>query len=79
MTWRLVGLAIGAVAYCFVVLAAIHGSATAAGILVTVTALVLLVGGGNWLQHWLGIKRRPPQFAEPPSHLDEGTKREGDR
>ncbi|HEY8081713.1 MAG TPA: hypothetical protein VIE15_06440 [Acidimicrobiales bacterium] len=79
MTWRLVGLAIGAVLYFFVFLAAIHGSTTAAGVLVTVTALVLLVGGGNWLQHWLGIRRRPPQFAEPPRHLDEGPGREGER
>jgi hypothetical protein len=65
MTWRITGAVVGVLAYVLVLLGAIAGSPAAAAIVVTVTALVVLVGGGNWLQHWLGIHRRAPQFARP--------------
>jgi hypothetical protein len=78
--WRLVGVALGLLVYGLLLIVATgpaHGvrqseeQAALLGLLITVPVLVLLVAGGNWLQHWLGIHRRPPQFAEPPREDEE--------
>jgi hypothetical protein len=63
--WRLVGLALCVLAYGLVWIAVVAGATPMLGILVTIPALLVLIAGGNWLQSWLGIKRRPPQFARP--------------
>ena len=32
---------------------------------IALLALAVLVGGGNWLNSWLGIKRKPQEFNRP--------------
>ena len=63
--WRLAGIAIGALFYVGLWLAVAAGATWLEDVLVTIPALVLLIAGGNWLQHWLGVQRRAPQFSRP--------------
>jgi hypothetical protein len=63
--WRLVGLALGLCFYAALWVGVAAGATGLEGVLITVPVLVLLIAGGNWLQHWLGVQRRPPQFARP--------------
>ena len=39
------------------------GATSLEGVLVTFPVIAVLIAGGNWLQHWLGIQRRAPQFS----------------
>ena len=72
MTWRLTALGVGFVLYTLAWVAALEGSTALLAVLVTSTVLVVFIAGGNWLQHWLGIRRRPPQFARPDIRADAG-------
>jgi hypothetical protein len=72
VTWRIVGIALGAMVYVLVLLAAIAGSRGALAVIVTATMLVFLVGAGNLWQNWLGIKRKPPRFNRPDVARREG-------
>jgi len=58
------------VLYTLAWVAALEGSNALLAVLVTSAVLVVLIAGGNWLQHWLGIRRRPPQFARPDIRAD---------
>ena len=62
--WRIVGGVLALCIYGLFVLGAIAGARGFAAIVVTIPVLVVLIAGGNALQHWLGIKRRSPQYAE---------------
>ena len=74
MRWRLVGAALGLVFYAGLWVLVAAGAANLEGVLITFPVIVLLIAGGNWLQHWLGISRRAPQFSRPSSDAepDEG-------
>jgi hypothetical protein len=74
--WRLVGIAIGALFYLGLWVCVAAGATGLEGLLVTIPVLVVLIAGGNWLQHWLGVQRRAPQFSRPGAvaeHGDEST------
>ena len=61
--WRLAGLAILALFYVGLWLCVMAGATGLVGVLITIPVLVLLIAGGNWLQNWLGVQRRAPQFS----------------
>ena len=66
MRWRLVGAARSSsrsTRGCGCCVAA--GATSLEGVLITIPVIAVLVAGGNWLQHWLGIQRRSPQFSRP--------------
>lgn len=65
MRWRLVGVALVLAFYAGLWALVAAGATSLEGVLITFPVLVLLIAGGNWLQHWLGIQRRPPQFSGP--------------
>ena len=58
MTVTRIAVVLGLAAFCGLCALAIAGSAPAAGVVLTIVALVVLVGGGNWLSG-----RRPPSRA----------------
>jgi hypothetical protein len=70
MRWRLVGVALGLAFYAGLWVCVAAGATGLRGLLITVPVLVLLVAGGNWLQHGLGIRRRAPQFSQPPADAE---------
>jgi hypothetical protein len=74
MRWRLVGAALALLFYVGLWVLVAAGATSLAGPLITLPVIVALVAGGNWLQHWLGIQRRAPQFSTPPRDAprDEG-------
>jgi hypothetical protein len=76
--WRLTGLALGAVAYAGLFVVALAGSRALADVLIALPVLVFLVAGGNYLQHWLGIRRPSPRFAPPPRRPDSSEGDAGD-
>jgi hypothetical protein len=68
--WRLVGCALGLLFYAGLWLCVVAGATGLEGALITIPAIVALVAGGNWLQHWLGVQRRAPQFSRPGGDPD---------
>jgi hypothetical protein len=66
MRWRLVGCGLALLFYVGLWVLVAAGVTSLAGPLITIPVIVALVAGGNWLQHWLGIQRRAPQFSSPP-------------
>jgi protein-S-isoprenylcysteine O-methyltransferase Ste14 len=67
MKWRLVGVAVVALFYVGLWVSVAAGASWLEAPLITIPVLVLLIAGGNWLQHWLGVLRRAPQFSRPGS------------
>jgi hypothetical protein len=65
MKWRLLGVAIVACFYVGLWICVDAGATWLEAPLLTIPVLVLLIAGGNWLQHWLGVTRRAPQFSRP--------------
>jgi len=78
MIWRVVAAVLGAALYVLAVLGAIAGSPGLTGLVITIPVLILAVAGFNWFQQWLGIKRRPPQFARPDLARKEGAGADGE-
>jgi len=72
MTWRIVAGVLGACVYVIALIGAVNGSTALLTLVITVTVLVVFVGGGNWIQQWLGIKRRAPRFDRPDLARREG-------
>ena len=69
--WRLVGLVLALCFYALLWLVVVAGGTALVAPLIVVPVIALLVAGGNWLQHWLGITHSPPQYAEPSSDVEE--------
>ena len=66
MRWRLVGAALALLFYALLWLAVAAGATALVAPAVVLPVLVLLIAGGNWLQHWLGISRgRAPRAGAP--------------
>jgi len=63
--WRNTGLACCLVGYGVAWLAEVAGARALLAPLVVIPVLLVLLAGGNWLQHWLGIERPSPKFSEP--------------
>lgn len=64
--WRLIGLSLGMLCLFILWVVETHAQRTVAqaGVLLTVVALVALIGAGNALEGWMGIKHRSPQYSE---------------
>jgi hypothetical protein len=71
-TWRLIGLMLLLLFYGagWIIYAA--GATWMLGLLVTGPAILVLVAAGNLMQDWLGIRHRPPQFADRTGTEDAG-------
>jgi hypothetical protein len=65
MRWRLLGAALAVAFYAGLWVLVAAGATSLEGVLITFPVIVALIAGGNWLQHWLGIQRRAPQFSGP--------------
>jgi hypothetical protein len=70
--WRITGLACCLVGYGVAWLAEVAGARVLLGPLVVVPVLVVLIAGGNWLQHWLGVERPSPKFTQPAPREERG-------
>jgi hypothetical protein len=53
-------------------LAEVAGARVLLGPLVVIPVLVVLIAGGNWLQHWLGVERPSPKFTQPAPQKERG-------
>ncbi len=71
MRWRLVGVALALAFYAALWVLVGGGAASLESVVITFPVIVALIAGGNWLQHWLGIERRAPQFSGPPRDDDD--------
>jgi hypothetical protein len=74
VTWTRVGIVGGVLVLALVIFLVALGSTALRAPLIALVALVVLVAGGNWLNDWLGIKRKPQQFNRPdrtPKEPDE--------
>ncbi len=65
MRRRLGGAALALAFYAGLWVLVAAGASSLEGVLITLPVIVALIAGGNWLQHWLGIERRAPQFSGP--------------
>lgn len=64
MKWTRGTLIFGFFLYIFLWLLFFNGASTLLPLLVIPPVLIVLVGGGNFLDHFLGIRRRPPKFRD---------------
>lgn len=74
MTWTRIGIIAGALLLALGILVAALGNSPLRAPLIALGALVVLVGGGNLLNDWMGIKRKPQEFNRPdrsPGDTDE--------
>lgn len=67
MKWVTVGKVLGIIAAVLVLFIVSIGNSPLRAPVIALIALGVLVAGGNWLNDWLGIRRRSPQFEEAPS------------
>jgi hypothetical protein len=71
VSWTRVGVAAGALLLALGILAAALGNSPLRAPLIALGALVVLVGGGNLLNDWMGIKRKPQEFNRPDRRRDD--------
>jgi len=71
MTYSRLGIVLGAVALIAIGLVAALTDSPLRAPLIALAALVVLVAGGNYLNDYLGIKRKPQEFNRPDRHPDE--------
>mgnify|MGYP006270267493 FL=1 len=64
MKWTRGTLIFGLFLYIFLWLLFINGASTLLPLLVIPPVLVVLVGGGNFIEHVLGIRHRAPKFRD---------------
>ena len=65
MTWIRLGKILGVLAAITLVAVAAVGNSPLRAPLIAIGALALLVGGGNYLNHYLGINRKAQEFNRP--------------
>ena len=70
MRFTRLGIVLGAAAVILVLVTVAAGDSTLRAPVIAFVALVLLVAGGNWLNDYLGIKRRPQEFNRPDRPRD---------
>ena len=66
MTFTRVAVVLGALVVIGLCVLAATGVSAAIAPLITLGALVALVGGGNWLTDRMGLGHRPPPGPAPP-------------
>jgi hypothetical protein len=73
--WRIIGLVGGALLLVLAYFVIAAGNQGLADLLLVAFALVVLVAGGNWLNDWMGIKRKAQEFNRPDSVAKEPDER----
>lgn len=64
--WRLVGLLLVVLAYLLLWIINVHSQyRPITDLLVIGPVFLVLIVGGSALNGWLGVRHRPPQFADP--------------
>jgi len=74
MRWRIVGIVGGVILLIIGIVAASLGSSPLRAPMIAIAALVILVAGGNLLNDWMGIERKPQEFNRPdrePTEIDD--------
>ena len=62
MKWRRLGIVLGGLVYILLWMIALSGGSRLIAPLTVPIVLIVLVGGGNWLNNFMGIKRKPQEF-----------------
>ena len=62
MKWRMTGIALGTFMYLLLWIVALNGGSRMVAPLTVPLVLGVLVGGGNWLNNFMGIKRKAQEF-----------------
>ena len=62
MKWRRIGIVLGGLLYLLLWAIALNGGSIFVAPLTVPIVLAVLVGGGNWLNNFMGIKRKPQEF-----------------
>ncbi len=62
MKWRSLGIVLGGLVYLLLWGIALNGGSRLVAPLTIPIVLAVLVGGGNWLNNFMGIKRKPQEF-----------------
>jgi len=65
MTWIRLGKILGILAALVIVVVVALGNSPLRAPLIAIGALALLVGGGNYLNHYLGVNRKAQEFNRP--------------
>jgi hypothetical protein len=60
--WRRIGIVLGGLVYLLLWMIALNGGSRLIAPLTVPIVLVVLVGGGNWLNNFMGIKRKAQEF-----------------
>jgi hypothetical protein len=60
--WRSLGIVLGGLVYLLLWGIALNGGSRLVAPLTIPIVLAVLVGGGNWLNNFMGIKRKPQEF-----------------
>lgn len=64
MKWTKGSLIFGVILYVFLWLLYLHGARNLLPLLVIPPVLVVLVGGGNFIDYVMGIRHRAPRFRD---------------
>jgi hypothetical protein len=62
MKYRRLGIILGGLVYLLLWAIALNGASGLVAPLTVPIVLVVLVGGGNWLNNFMGIERKPQKF-----------------
>ena len=62
MKYRRLGIILGGLVYLLLWAIALNGGSRLVAPLPVPIVLVVLVGGGNWLNNFMGIERKPQKF-----------------
>ena len=62
MKYRRLGVVLGGLVYLLLWAIALNGGSRLVAPLTVPIVLAILVGGGNWLNNFMGIKRKPQEF-----------------
>lgn len=62
MKYRRLGIILGGLVYLLLWAITLNGGSRLVAPLTVPIVLVVLVGGGNWLNNFMGIERKPQKF-----------------
>lgn len=62
MTYTKIGIGLAVLVMVVLIVLAFTSVPALRAPLVAVVVLVMLIAGGNWLNHYLGIERKPQEF-----------------
>jgi uncharacterized protein (DUF2062 family) len=65
MMWTKLTIVVGIALYVGLWVIAANGATSLVGPLAVPPILLVLVAGGNWLGHFMGVSSKPPKFKQP--------------